>query len=141
MEATRQTEGYAVVLGLKDGELAKGLLQTSKLNVIVVDKDPKKIAASAAGSGCERAVRTALRSTRGRSPGFRVPALSGELDRLGNTRRSALETGGGEGGDAAHRAALWRDDLDVPRWISSFGGTRRIGAADWTTTTRMRGIP
>ena len=43
IRATKQADGYALVLGLKDGALAKGLLRASQLNVIVVDDDPDQI--------------------------------------------------------------------------------------------------
>jgi len=37
-------EGYALVLGLRDGTLVEGLLQSSQLRVIAVDKDAKRVA-------------------------------------------------------------------------------------------------
>lgn len=43
LASAQQTEGYALVLGIKDGILAKGLLEKSRLQVIAVDKDPQKI--------------------------------------------------------------------------------------------------
>ncbi|MCE5277575.1 MAG: PQQ-binding-like beta-propeller repeat protein [Planctomycetaceae bacterium] len=45
LKTTGQTEGYCLVLGLKDGKLAQGLVLGSKLNVIAIDPDAAKVAA------------------------------------------------------------------------------------------------
>ncbi len=43
LKVTRVTEGYCVILGLGSGRLAEGLVRGSKLQVIAVDPDAKKV--------------------------------------------------------------------------------------------------
>jgi len=44
LKAAGQNEGYCLVLGVADGELAQALLAKSKMNIIAVDPDEEKIA-------------------------------------------------------------------------------------------------
>ncbi|MBI5822117.1 MAG: PQQ-binding-like beta-propeller repeat protein [Verrucomicrobia bacterium] len=45
LQLSGQSEGYALVLGLGDGKLAEELAAQSKLRVVAVDRDAKKVAA------------------------------------------------------------------------------------------------
>ncbi len=45
LEVAGQTEGYALVLGLDSGQLVEELVGHSKLSVIAIDADPRKVAA------------------------------------------------------------------------------------------------